>query len=88
MSKTPVTKASYDMCTESYRNVWEAHGGIVAEAHMTDADIVSVRLVGVAPHGWPTLEVEFASRAAAEAYTCVYLGMAEDGEVAEYLAAG
>lgn len=88
----------FDICTEGYDNVWEAHSAMVRTGRLHPTlDVVSVSPWGTAPNGWPVLSVVFASLEAAKAYTFAYLGYDEsttvpdvytDEEVGEYVAHG
>lgn len=90
----------FDISTEGYNNVWEAHSAMVktGRLHPTE-DVVSVAPWGYAPNGWPILSVKFASLEAAKAYTLAYLGYDEnsyehndavaiDDEINEYIQYG
>ena len=92
----------FDICTEGYANMWEAHAEMVRVGRLHPTlDVVSVSPWGTAPNGWPVLSVVFASLDAAKAYTLAYLGYDEnsyrcadisgvaiDDEINEYVRAG
>ena len=79
-------KMTYDMALEGVGSVWEAHGQICAEALMYEDSVVSARYAGLAPGNlWPMLEVVFKNIECAKAYTCVYLGGADDDEIDEFV---
>ena len=88
----------FDICTEGYANMWEAHAEMVRVGRLHPTlDVVSVSPWGTAPNGWPILSVVSASLDAAKAYTFAYLGYDEstmvpdvytDDEVGEYIKYG
>ena len=88
----------FEMSTEGYNNVWDAHAALVKVGRLHPMlDVVSVSTWGTAPNGWDTLSVKFASLDAAKAYTFAYLGYDEnttvpdvytDEEVGEYIKYG
>jgi hypothetical protein len=88
----------FDISTEGYQNVWDAHSAMVKTGRLHPTlDVISVAPWGTAPNGWPVLSVTFASLEAAKAYTFAYLGYDEDTnvpdvytdeEVNEYVAFG
>ena len=94
---TPFT-LEFDISTEGYDNVWDAHAALVKIGYLHPTlDVVSVSTWGLAPNGWPILSIVFASLDAAKAYTFAYLGYDEnttvpdvytDEEVGEYIASG
>lgn len=88
----------FDISTEGYDSVWDAHADMVRVGclHPT-LDVVSVNTLGTSPNGWPVLSIVFASLDAAKAYTYVYLGydanttvadVYTDEEVGEYIKHG
>ena len=76
---------NYDMMMEGVDSVWEAHGHICTEALMYEDSVISARYIGASCNLWPTLEVVFKNLECAKAYTCVYLGGADDYEVDEFV---
>ena len=101
MSKNTMTSPfalEFDISTEGYNSVWDAHAEMVRVGclHPT-LDVVSVSTWGIAPNGWPVLSIVFASLDAAKAYTYVYLGydanttvpdVYTDEEVGEHISFG
>lgn len=79
-------KMTFDMTLEGVDSVWEAHGHICTEALMYEDSVVSARYAGLAPGNLcPMLEVVFKNLECAKAYTCVYLGGADDEEINEFV---
>ena len=79
-------KMTFDMTLEGVDSVWEAHGHICTEALMYEDSVVSARYAGLAPGNLcPMLEVVFKNLECAKAYTCVYLGGADDDEINEFV---
>jgi len=78
-------KVNYEMALEGVGSVWEAHGQICAEALMFEDSVVSARYVGASCNLLPILEVVFKNLECAKAYTCVYLGGADDYEVEDFV---
>lgn len=90
----------FDISTEGYQSVWDAHAELVRVGRLHP----TLDVVSVSPWGTPfwtndliILSVKFASLEAAKAYTFAYLGYDEDTivpdvytdeEVNEYVAFG
>jgi hypothetical protein len=92
-------RLSFDISTEGYDNVWDAVGATLAESVQPSDAIVSAKYTGLAPNGWPTVQITFASVECAKAFTYAYLGYTlgegsrawdvyTDGEVGEYIQTG
>ncbi len=77
----------YDVCYDDFENVWEGVAHMIVNAAIDETDIVEVKHLGQAPHGWPIMEFTFASMEAAKRVTAAYMGIfdCEDPEVLEYL---
>lgn len=79
-------KMTFDMTLEGVDSVWEAHGHICTEALMYEDSVMEARYVGLAPGNLlPMLEVVFKNLECAKAYSCVYLGGADDDEINEFV---
>jgi hypothetical protein len=90
----------FDISTEGYQSVWDAHSSLVKTGRLHPTlDVISVSPWGTAPNGWDILSVTFASLDAAKAYTLAYLGYDEnsyrdtdgvviDDEINEYIRCG
>lgn len=77
----------YDVCYDDFENVWAGVAHMVTAAAIDESEVKEMKLLGKAPHGWPIVEMTFASVEAARKVTAAYLGIfdAEDPEVLEYL---
>jgi hypothetical protein len=88
----------FDFCTEGYDNAFSAVGGVLADSVMPESAILSIRYMGNAANGWPTMLITFASIECAKAFTAAYLGynlrdtskwdVYTDEEVGEYISHG
>jgi len=88
----------FDLCTEGYANAYAAVAGVLADSVQPESAILSVKYMGNAANGWPTMLITFASIECAKAFTYAYLGynlrdtskwdVHTDDEVNEYVRAG
>jgi hypothetical protein len=91
-------RLSFDFSTEGHDNVWEAMAATLVASIQPDTAILRAEYIGLAPNGWPTASITFASIECAKAFTYAYLGYTldnakdwdvhTDDEVGEYVAFG
>ena len=76
----------YDICYDDYSNEWEAVGALFTDAAV-DARGIRVTYKGIAPHGWPIMELKVPSEETARRVTAAYLAVYNlyDEEVTDYL---
>lgn len=98
MTKTTPFALDFDLCTEGYANAYAAVAGVLADSVQPESAILSIRYMGNAANGWPTMLITFASIECAKAFTTAYLGynlrdiskwdVYTDEEVSEYIRHG
>ena len=81
----PIT-TSYDIACSDASNEWEAVGHMLAAAAV-DARGIQVTYKGIAPNGWPVMEMTFPNEETARRVTAAYMGIFNiyDEEVTDYL---
>jgi hypothetical protein len=77
---------SYDIACADASNEWEAVGHMLTAASI-DARGVQVTYRGIAPHGWPMMDIKFKTEEDARRATAAYMGIFDinDQEVVDYI---
>jgi hypothetical protein len=77
---------SYDICYDDYFNEWAAIADLFETSGINTRG-VTVTSKGIAPHGWPVMEVAFKDEEQARRFTAAYVGVFDlfDQDVDDYL---